>query len=100
MARKLIDISVPLQNDVPDAIKRVRGLDVSAHSRDFFDCIRSRGKTAANQDVMRRSHIASHAAALAWILKRKLTIDPVKEEFVGDEEANLLRSRAARDWTA
>jgi hypothetical protein len=23
----------------------------------------------------------------------------VKEEFIGDEEANRLRSRAARDWT-
>jgi hypothetical protein len=87
-----------LQNDVPEATKRVRGLDVSAHARDFFDNIRTRGKTAANQDVMRRSHIASHAAALAWILRRKLTLDPVKEEFVGDEEANLLRSRPARDW--
>ncbi|MEK6235106.1 MAG: Gfo/Idh/MocA family oxidoreductase [Planctomycetales bacterium] len=78
--------------------KRVRGLDVSAHSRNFFDCIRSRKQTAANPDVMRRSHIACHAAAIAWILRRKLTLDPVKEEFVKDEEANLLRSRAARDW--
>ncbi len=80
--------------------KRVRGLDVSAHARNFFDCIRSRGRTAANQDVMRRSHIACHAAAAAWILGRKLTFDPVKEEFVGDDEANLLRSRPTRDWSA
>ena len=56
--------------------------------------------TAANQDVMRRSHIASHAAAIAWILKRKLKFDPVKEEFVDDPEANLMRSRGARDWSA
>lgn len=88
-----------LQKEVPEATKRVRGLDVSAHSRNFFDCIRSRGRTAANPDVMRRSHIACHAAAIAWILQRKLKLDPVKEEFVGDDEANLLRSRAARDWT-
>jgi predicted dehydrogenase len=88
-----------LQKELPDASKRVRGLDVSAHSRNFFDCIRSRGTTAANPDVMRRSHIACHAAAIAWILQRKLKIDPVKEEFVGDPEANLLRTRAARDWT-
>ena len=59
----------------------------------------SRGTTAANPDVMRRSHIACHAAALAWILQRKLRIDPVKEEFIDDDEANLLRSRAARNWT-
>ena len=80
--------------------KRVRGLDVSAHSRDFFDCIRSRKLTAANQNVMRRSHIASHAAAIAWILQRKLTIDPKTETFVDDDDANRLKSRPARDWNA
>lgn len=77
---------------------RIRGLDVSAHARNFFDCMRSREMPNANQDVMRRSHIASHAAAIAWILQRKLTIDPVTEMFVNDAEANLLRSRPARDW--
>jgi predicted dehydrogenase len=87
-----------LQKLLPPDAKKVRGLDVSAHARDFFDCVRSRGKTAANPEVMRRSHIACHAAAIAWILKRKLTIDPVKEEFIGDDEANLLRSRPARQW--
>ncbi len=79
--------------------KRIRGLDVTAHAGNFFDCIRSREKTAANPDVMRRSHIASHAAAIAWILGRKLKLDPVKEEFIGDADANLLRSRAARRWS-
>ncbi|WP_165232225.1 Gfo/Idh/MocA family protein [Aquisphaera insulae] len=73
------------------------GLDVGAHARNFVDCIRSRGQTAANSRVMRRSHIACHAAALAWILGRKLTIDPAKEEFINDDEANRMRSRAARE---
>jgi hypothetical protein len=45
---------------------------------------------------MKNSHIACHAAALSWILKRKLTIDPIREEFVNDDEANGLRSRPAR----
>ena len=77
------------------------GLDVSAHARNFFDCIKSRGQTAANPQVMRHSHIACHAAALAWMLNRKLTLDPAKEEFVGDDEANGLRSRPARaPWGA
>lgn len=88
-----------LLKEVGDQTKRVRGLDVSAHSRNFFDCIRTRSKTAANPDVMRRSHIASHAAAIAWILKRKLKLDPVKEEFIDDAEANRLRSRPERDWS-
>ncbi|MBS0208216.1 MAG: Gfo/Idh/MocA family oxidoreductase [Planctomycetes bacterium] len=89
-----------LQKELPETAKRVRGLDVSAHARDFFDCIRTRGKPAANQDVMRRSHIASHAAAIAWIMQRKLKFDPVKEEFIDASDANVLRTRAARDWAA
>jgi hypothetical protein len=46
---------------------------------------------------MRHSHIACHAAALSWILKRKLKLDPATETFIDDDEANLLRSRSARD---
>jgi predicted dehydrogenase len=88
-----------LRKELPEASKRVNGLDVSSHARNFFDCIRTRNPAAANPDVMRRSHIACHAAAIAWILQRKLTIDPVKEEFVGDDEANRLRSRPARQWS-
>ena len=64
--------------------------------RDVFNCVKSRGKTAANADVMRKSHVACHAAALAWKLGRKLRIDPVNEEFIDDEEANRMRSRSAR----
>ncbi len=74
------------------------GLDVSAHARNFFDCIKTRGQTAANPKVMKNSHIACHAAALSWILQRKLTIDPVGAEFVNDDEANGLRSRPARTF--
>ena len=87
-----------LARELPGQSKRVRGLDVTAHSRNFFDCVRTRKPTAANPDVMRRSHVACHAAALAWVLGRKLRLDPVKEEFVGDAEANRLRSRPERDW--
>lgn len=86
-----------LANSVPPAAKRVRGLDVTAHARDFFDCIKSRRLPACNSTVMRRSHIACHAAALAWLLRRKLRIDPQTETFVDDAEANGLRSRPERD---
>lgn len=97
---EIVVSSESLKNELGEEYQRVRGLDVSAHSRNFFDCIRSREQTAANADVMRRSHIACHAAAIAWILGRKLTIDPETEEFVDAPEADLLRSRPARDWTA
>jgi hypothetical protein len=59
--------------------------------------VKSRAATVANPEVMRHSHIACHVAAIAWILNRKLRFDPAKEAFVGDDEANGLRSRPARD---
>lgn len=93
--------SAALKSEVNKPGKKVVGLDVGAHARNFFDCMRSRSQTAANSQVMRRSHIACHAAALAWILQRPLKLDPVKEEFIGDDEANRLRTRPARDpWKA
>ncbi|MFM8953458.1 MAG: Gfo/Idh/MocA family protein [Planctomycetaceae bacterium] len=76
---------------------RSRGFDVVNHVRNFFDCMRSRKPTAANSTVMRRSHIACHAAALAWVLQRQLKIDPQTESFVDDEEANSLKSRPSRN---
>jgi predicted dehydrogenase len=80
--------------------KRVRGLDVSAHARNFFDSVKTRKPTVCNSSVMRRSHVACHAAAISWILGRKLKLDPEKEVFIDDDEANGLRSRLARDpWS-
>jgi hypothetical protein len=29
-----------------------------------------------------------------------LKLDPEKEVFIGDEEANLMRSRPARQWSS
>ena len=75
-------------------------LSPAAHGRNFLDCVRSRAKPICNQDVMRRTHIACFAAQLSWQLGRKLTFDPVNEEFVNDEEANRMRRRATREpWS-
>jgi predicted dehydrogenase len=89
-----------LKSEQAQSATKTQGLDVTAHARNFFDCVKSRGETVANPRVMRHSHIACHAAALAWMLNRKLSFDPAKEEFIGDDEANGLRTRPARDWLA
>lgn len=67
------------------------------HVRDFFNCVKTRQQPACNPDVMASSHVLCHAAAIAWILKRKLTFDPVTLSFVDDDAANRLRARAARE---
>lgn len=66
------------------------------HARDFFDCIRSRRPTVANPDVMCRSMNICLAADICGQLKRNLKFDFVKAEFIGDPEANRMRSRAMR----
>jgi hypothetical protein len=66
------------------------------HVRDFFDCIRSRRLTVANPDVMCRSMNICLAADLCEQLKRNLKFDLCQAEFVGDPEANRLRTRAMR----
>jgi predicted dehydrogenase len=88
-----------LKQELPQLPRGESGLDVAAHSRNFLDCIKSRQPTAANAMVMRHSHIACHAAALSWMLARKLELDPQKEAFINDDEANRLRTRPARDWS-
>jgi len=71
-----------------------------SHVRDLFDCVKSRRLTVANPVVMHRSMTTVHAANICMWLKRNMKFDPVKEEFIGDAEANRLRSRAMRaPWT-
>jgi len=78
-----------------------RGTHPASHVRNFLDCIKTRKPTAANPDVMRHTHIACHAAAIAWMLGRKLVIDPETETFRNDDDANRMRARAKREpWRA
>ncbi|MEQ1828629.1 MAG: Gfo/Idh/MocA family oxidoreductase [Pirellula sp.] len=96
-----IQVSIEsIQRELAQNQKKVVGLDVSAHARNFFDCMRTRKQPVANSEVMKRSHIACHAAALSWVLQRKLQIDPTTETFINDPEANGLRIRQARDWAS
>ena len=73
------------------------GLSAAQNVRNFLDCVKSGALPLSHSGVMRHSHIACHAAALAWQLGRKLNFDPVQEAFIGDDEANHLRSRALRE---
>jgi hypothetical protein len=76
---------------------KVSGYPANFHIRDFLDCVRSRGQTRANADAACHAHIACHAANIALYLNRKVQYDPVKNEFIGDEQANRLRSEALRE---
>ncbi|HUT35054.1 MAG TPA: Gfo/Idh/MocA family oxidoreductase [Planctomycetota bacterium] len=77
--------------------KKTGGYPADSHIRNFFDCVKTRGLPRANHFVTCNSHIACHAVNIALFLKRKLTYDPKKNEFIGDDEANRLRGEALRE---
>ena len=76
---------------------KIAGYPADFHIRDFLDCVKTRGQTRANADVACQAHIACHAANIALFLNRRVKYDPAKNEFLGDEEANRLRSEAWRE---
>ena len=94
----------PLRAALGEGTKRIRGIDASLHARNFFDCVKSRQQPVCNAGIMRKSHVASHAAALAWILGRTLGFDPATETFTNggkpDAEANGLKKRPEREFWA
>ncbi len=67
-----------------------------SHVRDFLDCIRTRRPPVANPEVMYQSMCICLAADICEQLQRNLKFDLRKAEFVGDPEANRMRSRAMR----
>jgi hypothetical protein len=76
---------------------RIAGYPANFHVRDFLKCVRTRGRTRAHADAACWSHITCHAANIALFLGRRLRFDPATCEFIGDEEANRLRSEALRE---
>ncbi|NLX97900.1 MAG: Gfo/Idh/MocA family oxidoreductase [Rhodopirellula sp.] len=78
-------------------VAEIGGYPATFHVRDFLDCVKTRGKPKGNAEAACYSHIACHAANIAIFLNRKLRYDPRKNEFIGDEQANRLRSEALRE---
>jgi len=76
---------------------KVSGYPANFHIRDFLDCVKSRGTTRANAEAACHAHITCHAANISLFLDRKVKFDPRKSEFIGDEQANRLRSEALRE---
>jgi adenylate cyclase class IV len=65
--------------------------------RNLLDCIKSREETVAKLTVMHRSMNTVHFANICMWLERDMHFDPLKEDFINDEEATRLRARAQRE---
>ena len=66
------------------------------HLRDWLDGIRLRRRCVANEVVAHRTMSTNLIMDICMDLRRSMKWDPAKEEFLGDAEANRLRSRALR----
>ena len=60
------------------------------HIENFFDCMKTRELPAADVEIGHRSVSFCHLVNICRRMNRKLQWDPVKEQFVGDDEANKL----------
>jgi predicted dehydrogenase len=76
-----------------------KGDATTNHVRNFVDSVKSRLAPKANALAACQTHIACHAAYIAFQLGRKLEFDPATDRFTGpgSEEANRMRSRAMRE---
>lgn len=66
------------------------------HLDDWVACMRSRKPPRADVGIGHRSTVICHLINICRELGRRLRWDPVREEFIGDDEANALRSRPRR----
>jgi hypothetical protein len=66
------------------------------HVNNWLECCLSGKKPIADVEIGHRSASICHMLNIARLVGRNLKWDPVKEEFVGDAEANTYLSRPAR----
>lgn len=77
----------------PNEIHLYRSYD---HQRNFVECIKTRKDPICNAETGHRSATVCHLGNTAMLLGRSLKWDPVKEQFVNDDEANRMVNRTMR----
>ncbi len=96
VTRGEIKASKPELLDTPLPCDAVRLYKSDNHMGNFFDCVRSRKDPICKVEIGHRSISIAHLGGISVRLGRALHWDPVKEEFVGDAEANGWLKREMR----
>jgi predicted dehydrogenase len=94
--KKSLDASNPAILTSPYGPDAKRWMASENSYRNWLEAIATRKDPIAPVDQAARSLEACAAAWIGMKLGRKLSWDPAKEQFVGDAEANALRSRKPR----
>jgi hypothetical protein len=64
---------------------------------DFLWCVRTRQKPFRDIEIAHRAATVCHLGNIAYMLRRPLKWDPVREDFIGDPYASRLVDRAKRE---
>jgi hypothetical protein len=95
------------EGELPGSDRKVTGpVDIESYKGrggifgDFVHSVRTRQKAFRDIEIAHRAATVCHLGNIAYWLKRPLKWDPVKEEFIGDPEANRWLDRPKREpWT-
>jgi len=96
IGNNVVTSNPPELAEVPAESLKWRLPESGSHIQNWFDCIKSRQKPVADVEIGHRSAILCHLGNIARWVGRKLTWDPVREEFPGDDEANGYLDRPRR----
>jgi len=79
-------------------LRRAREVNIGSnnHHTNWLECIRTRQPPSAGAEIGHRAASLGHLANIACWTGRSLRWNPAKEEFIGSDAANRLRSRAMR----
>lgn len=81
--------------EIPQTLARSPG-----HQRNFLDAVKSRQQPESNMEYVREMTMPMHLALISFRLKRKLTWDSNREQFVNDPTANSMLWREYRSpWS-
>lgn len=79
-----------------DVVKVYGGKQPTGHMQNFFDCVASRDKPISDVETHHRTMTCCHLCNITMMLGRELKWNPDKQEFEGDEQANMLKTRPRR----
>ncbi|MBM4019415.1 MAG: Gfo/Idh/MocA family oxidoreductase [Planctomycetes bacterium] len=74
----------------------IRLYESRGHQANFLECCLSRRPTAATVEIGHRSATICHLGNIAMLVGRKIKWDPVKEQVVGDPDAQAMTWRPMR----
>ena len=85
------------KTDIPDLDRKLAEFpEPAAQQTDFVDAVKNRKTFALNESNGHKSCTLVNLGLIAMRVHRNLKFDPIKQEIIGDEEANKLMDQPMR----